>query len=137
MPPFFSLTLPRASCAWRSCAISASPCRASRFYRSAPAGAKVFDSLRLASNHANVGNAKTLVIHPATHQQPTADEQLVSGITANLIQVRRTESHIDQSEAQMRCFVGVIWGIETIQVHPGFQGPCSELRHCLQPIIRT
>ncbi|KAN0127452.1 Homocysteine synthase [Lactarius tabidus] len=40
-------------------------------------GAKVVDSLRLASNLANVGDAKTLVIHPATttHQQLTVDEK--------------------------------------------------------------
>jgi len=52
-------------------------------------GAKVVDSLRLASNLANVGDAKTLVIHPATttHQQLTADEQLATGVTADLIRV--------------------------------------------------
>jgi O-acetylhomoserine/O-acetylserine sulfhydrylase len=47
------------------------------------------DSLKLASNLANVGDAKTLVIHPATttHQQLTDDEQLTSGVTHDLIRV--------------------------------------------------
>ncbi|KAI0051314.1 O-acetylhomoserine ami [Auriscalpium vulgare] len=52
-------------------------------------GSKAVDSLRLASNLANVGDAKTLVIHPAstTHQQLSADEQLASGVTPDLIRV--------------------------------------------------
>jgi O-acetylhomoserine/O-acetylserine sulfhydrylase len=54
-------------------------------------GAKVVDSLRLASNLANVGDAKTLVIHPAT--QLTADEQLAAGVTPDLIRVRRSWSY--------------------------------------------
>lgn len=52
-------------------------------------GSAVVDKLKLASNLANVGDAKTLVIHPATttHQQLTADEQLASGVTPDLIRV--------------------------------------------------
>ncbi|KZP07017.1 O-acetylhomoserine ami [Athelia psychrophila] len=47
------------------------------------------DGLKLASNLANVGDAKTLVIHPAstTHQQLTSEEQLASGVTPDLIRV--------------------------------------------------
>ncbi|KAG6854478.1 Homocysteine synthase [Blastosporella zonata] len=50
---------------------------------------KVVDSLRLASHLANLGDAKTLVIHPAstTHQQLSAEEQLKSGVTPDLIRV--------------------------------------------------
>lgn len=50
---------------------------------------QVVDGLRLASNLANVGDAKTLVIHPATttHQQLTAEEQFASGVTPDLIRV--------------------------------------------------
>ena len=53
-------------------------------------GSLVVDNLRLASNLANVGDAKTLVIHPATttHQQLTDAEQLASGVTPDLIRVR-------------------------------------------------
>ena len=53
-------------------------------------GSKLVDKLVLASNLANVGDAKTLVIHPATttHQQLTVDEQMLSGVTPDLIRVR-------------------------------------------------
>jgi len=52
-------------------------------------GSAVVDKLKLASNLANVGDAKTLVIHPAstTHQQLTAEEQFASGVTPDLIRV--------------------------------------------------
>jgi len=52
-------------------------------------GSRLVDKLILASNLANVGDAKTLVIHPATttHQQLTVDEQLLSGVTPDLIRV--------------------------------------------------
>lgn len=56
----------------------------------AVAGSKLVDSLKLASQLANVGDAKTLVIHPATttHAQLTPEEQLSSGVTPDLIRVR-------------------------------------------------
>ncbi|QRV95403.1 Cys/Met metabolism PLP-dependent enzyme [Ceratobasidium sp. AG-Ba] len=52
-------------------------------------GSAVVDKLKLASNLANVGDAKTLVIHPATttHQQLTAEEQFATGVTPDLIRV--------------------------------------------------
>lgn len=51
---------------------------------------KVIDNLQLASNLANVGDAKTLVIHPAstTHSQLTKEEQAATGVTEDLIRVR-------------------------------------------------
>ncbi|KAF8189487.1 O-acetylhomoserine ami [Mycena galopus ATCC 62051] len=50
---------------------------------------KVVDLLKLASNLANVGDAKTLVIHPAstTHQQLSDEEQRASGLKPDLIRV--------------------------------------------------
>ncbi|KAF7289724.1 hypothetical protein MIND_01345800 [Mycena indigotica] len=50
---------------------------------------KVVDLLRLASNLANLGDAKTLVIHPAstTHQQLSEEELKSSGVQADLIRV--------------------------------------------------
>ncbi|KIP04426.1 hypothetical protein PHLGIDRAFT_25617 [Phlebiopsis gigantea 11061_1 CR5-6] len=52
-------------------------------------GSKVVDSLKLASNLANVGDAKTLVIHPATttHSQLNEVEQAAAGVTPDLIRV--------------------------------------------------
>jgi O-acetylhomoserine/O-acetylserine sulfhydrylase len=59
--------------------------------KDAAVGSKVIDSLRLASNLANVGDAKTLVIHPAStsHQQLTSEEQISAGVTPDLIRVGR------------------------------------------------
>ncbi|KAG6915537.1 hypothetical protein DXG01_011002 [Tephrocybe rancida] len=47
------------------------------------------DNLKLVSHLPNVGDAKTLVIHPAstTHGQLTAEEQLKSGVTPDLIRI--------------------------------------------------
>ncbi|KAG8791901.1 Homocysteine synthase, partial [Serendipita sp. 399] len=55
----------------------------------ATTGSLVVDKLKLASHLANVGDAKTLVIHPATttHQQLSAEEQIASGVTPDLIRV--------------------------------------------------
>jgi len=55
----------------------------------AKATSAVVDNLKLASNLANVGDAKTLVIHPSTttHQQLSEEEQLASGVTPDMIRV--------------------------------------------------
>ena len=54
-------------------------------------------NVKLASHLANVGDAKTLVIHPAstTHQQLTDDEQHAAGVTTDLIRVSVGIEHID------------------------------------------
>lgn len=51
------------------------------------AGTIFINSCVLASHLANVGDAKTLIIHPAstTHQQLTEREQEGSGVTADMI----------------------------------------------------
>ncbi|MDK2894641.1 MAG: O-acetylhomoserine (thiol)-lyase [Moorella sp. (in: firmicutes)] len=53
------------------------------------AGKKFINSLKLFSLLANVGDAKSLVIHPAstTHQQLTPEEQLASGVTEDLVRL--------------------------------------------------
>lgn len=55
----------------------------------ATAGARFIDSVKLASHLANIGDAKTLVIHPAstTHQQLGPEEQLAAGVTPDFIRV--------------------------------------------------
>ncbi|PBK98526.1 O-acetylhomoserine ami [Armillaria gallica] len=55
----------------------------------AVAGSTLVDNLKLASQLANVGDAKTLVIHPATttHAQLNEEEQKYSGVTPDLIRV--------------------------------------------------
>lgn len=53
------------------------------------AGRRFIEHLQVFSHLANVGDAKSLVIHPAstTHQQLTTDEQMAGGITHDLIRL--------------------------------------------------
>ncbi|WP_375496364.1 O-acetylhomoserine aminocarboxypropyltransferase/cysteine synthase family protein [uncultured Nostoc sp.] len=61
------------------------------------AGRAFINHVKLASHLANVGDAKTLVIHPAstTHQQLSDDEQLSAGVTPDLVRVSVGIEHID------------------------------------------
>ena len=61
------------------------------------AGKKFIDGVKLASHLANVGDAKTLVIHPAstTHQQLSAEEQKSAGVTPDQVRVSVGIEHID------------------------------------------
>ena len=63
----------------------------------AEAGKKFIDSLELISHLANVGDAKTLAIHPATttHQQLSAEEQRATGVTPDFIRLSVGLEHID------------------------------------------
>lgn len=62
---------------------------------------QLIDSLKLASHLANVGDAKTLVIHPAstTHEQLSAEEQLVAGVRPNQIRISAGIEHIEDIKA--------------------------------------
>ncbi|KGG12588.1 MULTISPECIES: O-acetylhomoserine aminocarboxypropyltransferase/cysteine synthase family protein [Prochlorococcus] len=55
------------------------------------------NSLKLASHLANVGDSKTLVIHPAstTHQQLSAEEQESAGVSPTMVRVSVGLEHID------------------------------------------
>jgi len=55
----------------------------------AAAGRKFIESVKLASHLANIGDAKTLVIHPAstTHSQLDPEELLSTGVTPDFIRV--------------------------------------------------
>jgi len=63
----------------------------------AAAGRDFIDGVELASHLANVGDVRTLVIHPSstTHQQLTDAEQLASGVSADLIRVSVGLEHIE------------------------------------------
>jgi O-acetylhomoserine/O-acetylserine sulfhydrylase len=63
----------------------------------AAAGKKFIDSVKLASHLANVGDAKTLVIHPAstTHSQLSEAEQKTAGVAPDLIRVSVGLEHIE------------------------------------------
>jgi O-acetylhomoserine (thiol)-lyase len=68
------------------------------------AARRFIDSLELASHLANVGDAKTLVIHPAstTHQQLDEDEQRSAGVEPDLVRVAVGIEHIDDIKADFQ-----------------------------------
>ena len=53
------------------------------------AGAKFIENAQFLSHLANVGDAKSLIIHPAstTHRQLNEEEQLAAGITPDMIRI--------------------------------------------------
>jgi O-acetylhomoserine/O-acetylserine sulfhydrylase len=55
------------------------------------------DNLKLVSHLANVGDAKTLAIHPAstTHEQLSAEEQIAAGVEPNLVRISVGIEHIE------------------------------------------
>lgn len=61
------------------------------------AGQQVVDGFKLISNLANVGDSKTLAIHPwtTTHAQLSDDEKRGSGVTEDLIRISVGTEHID------------------------------------------
>lgn len=61
------------------------------------AGKRFIDALELISHLANVGDAKSLAIHPATttHQQLSPKEQLATGVTPDFIRLSIGIEHID------------------------------------------
>ncbi len=61
------------------------------------AGARFIDALQLISHLANIGDAKSLAIHPATttHQQLSPEEQLATGVTPDFIRLSIGIEHVD------------------------------------------
>ncbi|MGH9893808.1 MAG: PLP-dependent transferase, partial [bacterium] len=61
------------------------------------AGKRFIDHVQLLSHLANVGDAKTLVIHPSstTHQQLSEEEQISTGVTPDLVRISAGIEHID------------------------------------------
>lgn len=72
------------------------------------AGRRFIDSLELISHLANVGDAKSLAIHPATttHQQLSAQEQLSTGVTPDFIRLSIGIEHIDDITADIEQALG-------------------------------
>lgn len=67
------------------------------------AGRKLINNVQLFSHLANVGDAKSLIIHPAstTHQQLTPEEQEASGVTPELVRVSVGIEDIDDIIADL------------------------------------
>jgi O-acetylhomoserine (thiol)-lyase len=61
------------------------------------AGKKFIDSLQLVSHLANIGDAKSLAIHPAstTHSQLSSEEQLSTGVTPDFVRLSIGIEHAD------------------------------------------
>jgi O-acetylhomoserine (thiol)-lyase len=64
-------------------------------------GKKFIDSLKLTSHLANVGDAKTLAIHPAstTHEQMSDEERKAAGVEPNLVRISVGLEHVDDIKA--------------------------------------
>jgi O-acetylhomoserine (thiol)-lyase len=64
---------------------------------------KFVNSLKLISHLANVGDAKTLIIHPAstTHSQLSESEQLSAGVDPNLLRISCGYEHIEDIKADI------------------------------------
>ena len=64
---------------------------------------KFIDSLKLISHLANVGDAKTLAIHPAstTHEQLSAEEQKAAGVAVNQVRISVGIEHIEDIKADI------------------------------------
>src|SRR6478735_1821792 len=64
---------------------------------------KFIDSLKLVSHLANVGDAKSLAIHPAstTHEQLSTEEQITAGVQPNQIRISAGIEHLEDIKADL------------------------------------
>src|SRR4029077_17875308 len=67
------------------------------------AGQKFIDALKMFYHVANIGDARSLAIHPATttHSQLTPDEQLKTGVTEGYVRLSVGIEHIDDIIADL------------------------------------
>ena len=68
-----------------------------------PGAEKFVNSLKLISHLANVGDAKTLIIHPAstTHSQLNAAEQTAAGVEPGMLRISLGIEHLDDIKADI------------------------------------
>lgn len=80
------------------------------------AAAAFIDNVTLASHLANVGDAKTLVIHPAstTHQQLDRAEQEAAGVSEDLIRVSVGIEHIEDIKEDFDHALSALRGLKAI-----------------------
>ena len=69
----------------------------------ADAGRAFIDRLRMVLHVANIGDARTLAIHPAstTHSQLEAEEQMAAGVSPGYIRLSIGIEHIDDILADL------------------------------------
>lgn len=67
------------------------------------AGRKFVESLKLFSHVANIGDVRSLVIHPATttHSQLSASEQLEAGVTPGLVRLSLGIENVEDLKADL------------------------------------
>jgi O-acetylhomoserine (thiol)-lyase len=67
------------------------------------AGRALVDNVKLFSHLANIGDVRSLIIHPAstTHSQLTPEQQLTSGVTPGLVRLSVGLEHIDDIKADL------------------------------------
>lgn len=64
---------------------------------------KLVESAKLISHLANVGDAKTLIIHPSstTHEQLSLEEQILAGVEPGLLRLSVGIEHVDDIKADL------------------------------------
>ena len=69
----------------------------------AEAGRRFIDNLKLIYHVANIGDARTLAIHPAstTHSQLSAENQLKAGVTPGYVRLSVGIEHIEDIKADI------------------------------------
>jgi O-acetylhomoserine/O-acetylserine sulfhydrylase len=77
------------------------------------------DNLKLLSNLANVGDAKSLIIQPSvtTHQQLTDEEQRAAGVLPNQLRVSVGIEHIDDIKADFEQAFAAVFSKEAVANH--------------------
>jgi O-acetylhomoserine (thiol)-lyase len=67
------------------------------------AGRRLIDNVQIFSLLANVGDAKSLIIHPAstTHSQLEPEEQVLTGVTDDLVRLSVGLEHVDDLIADL------------------------------------
>ena len=75
-----------------------------RFTKEFEAAKKVADETKLFSLLANIGDTKSLIIHPAstTHQQLSEEEQISTGVTKDLIRLSVGLEDIEDLKADLK-----------------------------------
>jgi O-acetylhomoserine (thiol)-lyase len=64
---------------------------------------KIVNQVELISHLANVGDAKTLIIHPSstTHEQMTLDEQKAAGVEPGLLRLSVGIEHVEDIKSDL------------------------------------
>jgi O-acetylhomoserine (thiol)-lyase len=72
------------------------------------AGQKFIDSLEMFYHVANIGDSRSLAIHPAstTHSQLSAEEQAATGVTPGYVRLSVGIEHIDDIKADLTQALG-------------------------------